>query len=154
MDATSKSSGGVIVRPPDRAYSQGSYNKEAPHHETAVEHALAAELGRLSAKLDEAAAQLTPREGAPAPHDSSNATSWNIGILGVCISLALSYLGVIGTPVGPESTHVGALLPLGCVALAALGLPGSLVRLTRGTVAMLGRMAAAAADTSQPPRRR
>src|SRR5262245_36365393 len=153
MDATSnKSSGGVIVRPPDRAYSQGSYNKEPPHTQTAVEHALAAELGRLNAKLDEAATQLTPLEGAPAHSD--NATSWNLGILGVCISLALSYLGVIGTPVGPDSTHVGALVPLACIAAAALGLPGSLARLTRGTLAMIGRMAAAAADTSQPPRRR
>lgn len=109
---------------------------------TAMEHALADELRKLNERIGEPRAQ----------PGSDNATNWNVGILGVAISLALSYFGVIGTPVGPDATNVGALLPLACIALAAIGVYAPVLHLLRRLLCWLAWLAAAVVSAVQQHR--
>ena len=71
---------------------------------------------------------LPPPEPKPVPvpvpaAPATGTVDFRTGLVGVLASLAASFFGVIGAPVGPEATTTGALAPLVVAAGAALGVP-------------------------------
>jgi lysozyme family protein len=64
-----------------------------------------------------------PPPPPPVPVPATGTLDFRTGIVGVLASLAASYFGVIGAPVGPEATTTGALSPLIIAAASALGVP-------------------------------
>lgn len=64
-----------------------------------------------------------PPKPEPAAATPAGTVDFRTGIVGVLASLAASFFGVIGAPVGPEATTTGALAPLIIAGASALGVP-------------------------------
>jgi hypothetical protein len=73
----------------------------------------------------------------PKPVDTTVRTDVRAGLIGVIGSLAASFFGIIGDPVGPGATTTGALLPLLSIGAAAMGIPAPLLNIGKSLLGML-----------------